>query len=38
MIAAILDPAFNGADLVMCVLALAVVYLGERYDQKRNQR
>lgn len=36
MIAALLDPAFNGADLTLCTIAIIAAWLGERHDRKRN--
>lgn len=32
----LLDAAFNGADLLLCIIAISAAYLGARYDKKRN--
>lgn len=29
---------FNGADLLLCIIAISAAYMGSRYDRKRNQR
>lgn len=36
MIDALLDPAFNGADLALILAALAVAAWGERRDARKN--
>lgn len=35
MIAALLDPAFTGTDLVLCLAALAVAVWGSRHDARK---
>ena len=38
MITALLDPAFTGLDLALCLIAIMAAALGARYDRKRNAR
>lgn len=38
MIDALLDPAFTGTDLALCLIAITAAALGARHDRKRNAR